>query len=351
MNKLSDERISQLANILSEWSLGIQENDNVYIDSYEPAMKLIDKIYRTAVNKGANLTLDVSPEASEHELFLKGNGEQIRERFRQKLRLARRANKLILIESREHPELSEEIPNERHKFIEELEKPFYSLIWSKGKRSVIVHFPTKGYAREAGLSLSEYEDAVYGMTLLNWEEESRRIHDIANLFRGVRRIRIEGYGTDLLVSVNGEPTIEDGKENMPAGEIYFGGMKGASAYGKVYFDVPVFYNKEIRDARFEFRKGRIITATATLNEDYLRRLLLDEHIGFLEEIGFGTNPYASTSIPSWAEKSYGTIHVGVDNANGTNIDITKTMNPGRALVYGLGDRKGRTVLENGIFLL
>lgn len=314
-------------------------------------MPLINEFCRIAVRKGANIILDIMPEEYENELLLNGTEEQMKERYRQKLRLARISNKLILIESSENPEFMELVPNERQKLLDEMETPYYAIVWSPKRQSVLVHFPTKGYARQSGLGLSEYEEAVYKMTLLNWEEESEKMQKVSALFKGVRRLKMEGKDTDLTLRLNGNPTIEDGRENLPGGEVYFGGRRGASANGKVYFDVPVFYGKGIRDAKLEFGNGIITRLSASMNEDYLRSLLLGQHVGFLEEIGFGTNPYASINVHRWAEKTYGTVHLGVDNNHGTNIDITKTMNPGRVVAYELGDRKGRTILENGRFLL
>ncbi|MBI4018014.1 MAG: aminopeptidase [Candidatus Aenigmarchaeota archaeon] len=351
-----DERVTRLAEIVADWSLEAKKGDVVLIDAYTAARPLADELYSICRNRGAKVLLEVVSEEAEDHLLSIGNQQRIRARFKKKTELASQANKAVLIESSEHPEARYNIPNETLAFAERMEEEFYEILERPGRRMVIVHFPTQGYAMEAGMSPADYEKAFYDMALLDWREESRKIKEIAALFRGVVALQVQGIDTDLVLKLNGNPSIEDGKEtpiNMPAGEVYFGNMKGASATGVIYFDVPVSYGKLFKNARLEFRDGivkSVKTTSPRTHDNYLQMLLLppDDDPAFLEEIGFGTNRSASTQIYRWAEKAYGTVHVGVDNARGTNIDFVRTMKNGRVVGYERGGSK-RTILEDGRF--
>ena len=83
---------------------------------------------------------------------------------------------------------------------------------------VICEYPVPATAQDAGMTLRELEEFIYGAVLLDWDAEGERMRRIAALFDDVEQVRIEGEGTDLTLSLAGRRgAIEDGHINMPGG--------------------------------------------------------------------------------------------------------------------------------------
>ena len=71
--------------------------------------------------------------------------------------------------------------------------------------------------QDAGMTLPEFEDFLYGSCLVDWEAEHRRISHYAKLFDGAEEVRIVGEGTDLRLSVAGRRADVDAGHREHAG--------------------------------------------------------------------------------------------------------------------------------------
>ena len=87
---------------------------------------------------------------------------------------------------------------------------------------VSCQFPTKALAQEAGLTLAQFEDVLYGACLLDWDAEGERMRRYAERFDAAEQVRIVGGGTDLTLSLAGRHgEVDDGRTNMPGGEFFY----------------------------------------------------------------------------------------------------------------------------------
>ena len=207
-------------------------------------------------------------------------------------------------------------------------------------RSLTVH-PCLSLAQQANMSLEEYQDFVYGATLIDWKEESKLLHEIKAHLENHSDIRYVGPETDLWASTEGRIWIaSDGKHNMPSGEVFTAPVE-TSVEGKIYFDVPFLQlGKVIEGVRLTFEKGEVVDFSAEKEELTLKEIIeIDEGSRRLGEMAIGTNrgikQYTLNML--FDEKIGDTIHCALGRAykdcNGVNdsavhVDMIKTMKEG-----------------------
>ncbi len=165
-------------------------------------------------------------------------------------------------------------------------------------RWTVAPFPTNAFAQDAEMSLSEYEDFVYGACLPDmnepvgyWQQFSAHQEKIVSWLKGKTNLHIRGPETDLRLSITGRSFINcDGHYNMPDGEIFTGPVED-SIEGNVYFSYPSIYRgREVTGVRLRFEQGKVVKASADKNEDFLLQTLdTDAGSRFVGEFAIGTN--------------------------------------------------------------
>ena len=165
-------------------------------------------------------------------------------------------------------------------------------------RWTVAAFPTNAFAQDAEMSLSEYEDFVYGACLPDmddpvgyWQQVSARQEKIVSWLKGKANLHIRGPETDLRLSIAGRSFVNcDGHYNMPDGEICTGPVED-SIEGNVYFSYPAIYRgREVIGVRLWFEQGKVVKASADKNEDFLLQTLdTDAGSRFVGEFAIGTN--------------------------------------------------------------
>jgi aminopeptidase len=183
-------------------------------------------------------------------------------------------------------------------------------------------FPTNASAQEADMSLSEYEDFVYGAGLLDlddpvaaWKEEGERQAQLINWLDGRNQVILKGSNIDLRFSIEGRKFLgAAGKENFPDGEIYASPVE-SSVNGWVRFGYPAIYSgREVVDIELWFEEGKVVKEKAKKGQALLIELLnTDDGSRYLGEWGIGTNYGIQrfTKNMLFDEKIGGTIHLAV----------------------------------------
>jgi aminopeptidase len=210
-------------------------------------------------------------------------------------------------------------------------------------------YPTMACAQDAEMSLSEYEDFVFGAGLLNepdpvaaWKLLSTRQQRLVDFLNGKRDYRVvAANGTDVRMSVADRIWINcDGHENFPDGEVFTGPVID-SVEGVIHFSFPaVHHGREVRDVRLTFRQGKVVDASAAKGEDFLIGMLdMDAGSRFLGECAIGTNfgvtRYTRNTL--FDEKIGGTVHfalgagypeTGNNNQSGLHWDMVVDLRQG-----------------------
>jgi len=97
-------------------------------------------------------------------------------------------------------------------------------------RWVVTLFPNEAYARDAEMSLTEYEDFVFGACMPDpedpvgfWGRLFEPQQHIVDWLHGKSCVRVLSSETDLKLSISDRVFINsDGRHNMPSGEIFTG---------------------------------------------------------------------------------------------------------------------------------
>jgi aminopeptidase len=245
----------------------------------------------------------------------------------------------ISIEAPENTRELTDLPAERLARLQSGLRPHLERMFTHELKWVGCQYPTPSLAQEAGLSLQEFEDFLYGACLLDWDAERERMSRYAQHFDDAEEVRLVGAGTDIRIGVAGRPALVDaGGANMPGGEFFLSPVED-SAEGEIVFgEFPAVYNgREVAGIALRFEAGRVVEASATANEEFLLEMLdLDEGSRRLGELGIGCNPGITRYMKNtlFDEKIDGTVHLalgnGISDLGGTNVstihwDIVKDL--------------------------
>src|SRR5204862_104787 len=87
---------------------------------------------------------------------------------------------------------------------------------------------------DAGMSVAQFADFLFGACLLDWDAEARKMRRIADRFDAASEVRIVGAGTDLTLGVEGRRCeVDDGHINMPGGEVFTSPIENATEGGRL----------------------------------------------------------------------------------------------------------------------
>ncbi len=347
-----DSRVTRHAELIVDYSTGIKRGDNVLIQLTDAGMELAQEIYRLAAGRGANPLIVVTPTEVTRQYY-DIDAQYLKNFPKHVYELTKSSDVIISIRGEDNLKaLSNVDPKKistRSVALQELQEARLS------KRWCLTQFPTASYAQEAEMSLREYEDFVYGSTLLDWKKERATMEKVKAVLDKGDVVHLEGVDTDLTMSVRGRiAVVGDADHNVPGGETFTAPLD-ASAEGKIFFDFPaITYGKEVRDIRLRFEKGEVVDYSASKGEELLKTMLdTDEGSRRLGELGIGTNYGVNrfTKNILLDEKIGGTIHLALGraytecggiNKSAIHWDMIKTMKPGKITVDGTPLQKDGT---------
>jgi aminopeptidase len=358
---VSDPRVLEYGRLLVDRCIDPQPGWQVMVLSTPLARPVVEEVERELARRGAYclLRLDWGLErfpgvpyawSAEAPVDLLGELPPI------ELHAVQGIDARITIEAPENTRDGTELGGERHGLIRKATKPYYKRSMSKEIPWVSCQFPTEGLAQDAGMTLPELEDFMYGAILRDWEEEIERMQRLAARFEGGRDVRILGDGTDLRLSIDGRPAeVDDARVNMPGGEFFFAPVEDATEGVISYSEFPaVLDGNEVGGVRLRFEGGRVVDASAESNEDFLLATLdTDEGARRLGEFGIGCNEGIQRHMKNvlFDEKMGGTVHLAIGqsyafqggkNTSAVHWDMVKDLRNG-----GRIELDGEVVQENG----
>jgi aminopeptidase len=357
-----DDRLAQYARLLVERCLDVRPRQQVLIRTTPLARPLIDEVTRLIARRGAYLILRMNWElfpvdnvwAAEAPEELVGQMPDV------DLYACDHMDARITIDAPENTREGAELPPERHALLKQYRKPFFRRTMADEIPWLGCQYPTEALAQEAGLTLRQFEDVLYGACLIDWDAEGERMQRYLTRFDDAGEVHIVGPGTDLRLSLaDRQGEIDAGLVNMPGGEFFFSPVE-ESAEGTIDFsEFPALYEgEEFVGVRLVFREGRVVEATAAKGEAHLIEILdRDEGARRIGELGIGCNPgiqrYMRNTL--FDEKIHGTVHIALgqsyDKVGGLNVssihwDMVKNLRSG-----GRIELDGEVVQENGSWLI
>jgi aminopeptidase len=238
------------------------------------------------------------------------------------------ADALIAIVAPENTRDGVDVPPERLQLVQRAAHNVQDRLISGDVPWVGCQYPTPALAQDAGMTLQQFSDFLYGAVLLDWDVERERMSKIKEIFDDAAEVRIVGEGTDVTLSLAGrEGLIDAAGANIPGGEVFYSPVED-SAEGVVEFsEFPAVYaGREMAGIRLRFEGGKVVEASAQTNEEFLIQTLdVDEGARRLGELGIGCNPGITRYMKNtlFDEKINGTVHMavgrGFPNLGGKNV--------------------------------
>jgi len=232
--KIADPRIEKLAQTLVNYSVAVRNGDRVLINGSVLAEPLLKEIYTRVLQAGGHPLMMASLPGTEEIFFRYASDEQLKhvpkplelimETYDVRISVLAESNTKAL----SNVEPGKIVMQERAHT--ELMRTFMRRSAAKELRWTVAPFPTNAFAQDAEMSLSEYEDFVYGACLPDmdepvgyWQRFSARQEKIVTWLKGKTSVHIKGPETDLRLSITGRSFVNcDGHYNMPDGEIFTG---------------------------------------------------------------------------------------------------------------------------------
>ncbi len=340
-----DQRISEHAKILVDYSCEIEKGDHVVVLVEDYGQELSREIVKEVAKRGGTTVVILRSPETERAFLDAVPVEYVSNFPDHYFEMIKASDVFIKIHSTANTRALANVPPEKVVAYESMQKPIKHEILKKKWCGSIT--PTPALAQEAGMSLREYEDFLYGAIIRDWEKESEIMYKVKEIMDKAKDVVIEGEETDLTMSIDGRVAIAStGKRNMPSGEVFTAPVDD-STEGHIYFDIPLVYmGSLIEDVRLTFEKGVVVESSASRNQELLKKVIeIDEGSKRLGELGIGTNRGITTFTRNILldEKIGDTIHLALGNAykdcNGVNesaihMDIVKSMKNGRILLDG-----------------
>jgi aminopeptidase len=323
-----DERINKLARLLTEYSLGVEEGDQVMISGATPAAPLIREVYAAVLDAGAYAIPQVALPGMQ-EVFFKHARDLHYEKLAPAARmLYEEADAYVNILAPENTRALAGVDPAKQQAVGLRDKPVREMVLEKD-RWILTLFPTNALAQESDMSLEDYEDFAFRAMALEeddpvafWTEKERNQAVLVERLEAAEEVRIVAPGTDLTLSVTGRKFINSaGRHNMPCGEVFTGPVED-SANGEIFYSIPsAVQGREVSGVRLKFEAGRVVEASAEKGQEYLEAMLdADEGARYLGELGIGTNYgiQRPTRNILFDEKIGGTVHLAI----GQSYEVT-----------------------------
>jgi aminopeptidase len=328
---VSDPRVSKFAKVLVEHSARIVPGDRVLIEGTTAAEPLIRELYIQILERGGHphpvmglpgmvpfmqedlyLTYAKDTQLDFVPTFYKYAYDQFESRIRIHSATNTRATTSLdpLKVQRRAKAISSITESQMRRGAEGVFK------W------VTTLYPTDGYAQDAGMSLQQYEDFVFGAVhaheedpIAYWRSTAAGQQKAIDWLTGKSQVVMRGPNVDLTLSILGRKFMNSvGLFNMPDGEIYTGPVE-ESVNGWVKFTYPAIYGGvAVEGAELTFLNGRVNQARAEKNQEYLIKMLeSDAGSRYIGEFAIGTNFDINrfTGNILFDEKIGGTFHMAL----------------------------------------
>jgi aminopeptidase len=327
----ADPRIEQYARLLVEDCVDVQAGWQVLVNSQPLGRPLVEEVCRQIARRGAYALPRIgfsSALARSSEAWVKEAPEELLQKLAPiEAHAIDNCDCFIVIIAPENTRDGSDIPEERLAMLQAASRPHAEPFFRNEKPWTGCQWPTPALAQDAGMTLEQFEEFLYGAVLIDWPALEHEMEKIAGQFDSAKEVRIVGEDTDLTFSLEGRKGKVSGVgANMPSGEVFYSPVEDSATGVVTFSEYPAYYHgRDVHGARLRFENGRAAEITARSNEDFFRSVLTsDDGASVLGEFGIGCNPGIQEHMRNtlFDEKIEGTIHLAMGNGfpfiGGTN---------------------------------
>lgn len=323
---MTDVRLKKLADILVNYSTKVQPGDWVGILGDVAALPILREVYAEVVRAGGNPTVMLTDEYMTRTFLREAKNDQFDWLDPSQSLYYDNADVYIRVNGFTNTRSMTLMDPARNRQLQAARRPWLDTRMrraAEGKmRWVGSLFPTEASAQEAGMSLEEYEDFVFGATFADredpvaeWQKMGENQDRIINYLKGKKHVKVQGPNADLELSIEGRTFINAcGERNMPDGEVFTGPVEN-SVNGWIRYSYPsIVAGRAVEGIELRFDQGKVVEASAQKNEELLfAQLDADAGSRYLGEFAMGTNYGINRFTGSilFDEKIGGTIHCAI----------------------------------------
>lgn len=312
-----DERISEHAEVLVDWSARVEAGDNVVLSVAEDAHDLAVAVAEKLGERGANLLATYDSDEVLRAYLTAHDGEF--SPTKHELAMIQNADAYLRLGGGRNTSALADVPGETRQAhasaTEEVREARMATDW------VSTIHPTRSLAQQASMAYEEYQEFVYDAILRDWESLADEMAEMKEILDVGSEVRITKEKTDLTMSIEGRTAVNSAasvvydSHNLPSGEVF---TAPEATEGEVFFDVPMTINgKRLRDVFLTFDGGEVVDFSAGANEEVLETILdTDEGARRLGELGIGMNRGIDrfTDNILFDEKMGDTVHLALGRA-------------------------------------
>jgi aminopeptidase len=311
---MKDVRITKLAGLLLDYSIGIKKGDNLYIEwKGQSTLSLISELIAQTVRRGAVPFWFYHDEKLLRPLIEGAGVEQMKTYSSVHCGLMKRAQCYIGINGSDNPfEMASLSLKQSDDFTRYFSKPVHTEIRSANTRWCVLRWPSLAMAQMANMSHQEFIEFYFETCLVDYKKMSREMDGLVRIIEKADKVRIVAPDTDLKFSVRGVPVKKcDGHMNIPDGEIFTAPVR-ESVNGTIRFNAPALHRGMVfTNIKMEFKDGRAVKVTCDGDSKALNSILdIDPGARFIGEFAVGVNPKIKRPMKDglFDEKIDGSVH-------------------------------------------
>lgn len=317
--------LKKYADLLVNYCVELQPGEKLYVRSTTLAEPLIREVYRSALKAGGHIEVDMDFREKNRIFLSEANDAQL-QRVPPLQKMAMETfNAYIYIRAPFNLKEDSGVPKGRSgvrsKAMKEISKRYFERTATKELKRNLCQYPTIAGAQNAGMSLEEYQEFIFGACNLYtedpqqaWLNRRKDQQKIVDLLNKRDKVQYKGEGIDITFSTKGRTWINsDGQTNMPSGEVYTAPVED-SVNGVVHFSFPALYmGHEVEGVTLWVKDGYVEKWEAKRGQAFMDNLLKTEGARRFGEAAIGTNYGINrfTKNILFDEKIGGTIHMAL----------------------------------------
>lgn len=354
-----DERLNELAKVLTGFSTSLKKDDRVLIDAFDVPDEMVLALVRAARQRKAIPYVQLHHARVTRELLRGAAKEQHEVTAKVELQRMKQMDAYIALRGSGNIFELSDVPAEEMQLAMGIMRPV--LNWRVNKTKwVVLRWPTSAMAQQALMSTEAFEDFYFKVCTLDYARMVPGMRALERLMLKTDKVHITGPGTDLRFSIKDIGAVScGGTHNIPDGEVFSCPVKD-SVEGHVTYNAPTVYQGTSFDnVRLAFKKGKIVEATANNTEKLNQILDSDKGARYIGEFAIGFNPHIKEPMRDilFDEKIAGSFHftpgqayeiAGNGNKSQVHWDMVNIQRP----EYGGGEIRfdGKLIRKDGLFV-
>ncbi|RFU66253.1 aminopeptidase [Peribacillus glennii] len=290
---MKDPRIEKLARNLINYSIKLQEGENVLIENFGLQRELVTALVKEAYKAGGNPFVLLKDQRVDRALLMGAEERHFNMIADFEANVMSKMDAYIGLRSGDNINEHADVPSGKMAIHgNTIGKKVHREIRVPKTKWVVLRYPTSSMAQLAKMSTEAFEDFYFDVCNLDYGKMSDAMDSLAELMDRTDQVRLTGPGTDLSFSIKGIKSIKcAGELNIPDGEVYTAPVKD-SVNGVITYNTPSPYQGiTFENVKLTFKDGKITHAEANDTERINQIFDTDEGARYIGEFAIGVNPY------------------------------------------------------------